>query len=1264
MSPGAGKTVARQALFILLAAIFYRQLDLPSPVVGAAVYAILGAAYVLAGSGSRRRALFLALAIAGIVAAVPVGLRLLRPFIQGHPVDAAILLWPYHVFLSLVWVVPAWTVEVIAGTGRRGRAVVPVVFVVAAVLLFSTEGELQTTLLSHPVWHLITVAVLLAILLAAGISDRPRESPRRRFSGYAAASAVVALLLLFVFGRYRTIAVAQRGGLMEPTLFRFDFSDYVSLESDIRLGSDLVLVYHEAEAPPDRLLRRFVLAGYDRATGFYQADLPADAIDASTPAASEFRRPVTQEYYYVNLAPGAHIAVNEPVRSVPLQVWDDASFVAARRVHSSALDIDAVARFADEPPDISRQTQAWRDLYLAGEIPQRIAALAEEVTAGVDGYGNRVFAIESYLLDHYRYSLSPGVASDGDQLNHFLFESRKGYCSYFAFAMALMARSLKIPARVAVGFFLEEGSELLNYYPIRENTAHAWVEVYFDGLGWVEFDPTSRVLASGEEYTAAGAFDPRRMAGLVEEIIGAGDVPEVAVASRETDRYTIDRLRRAARRWWLPALALLLFGAALFDALRPVLWKVLAPRRRAKLLYRRGESRLSRFGLRRRTGETIIAFADRVTPRTGASLVTCAELEQRARFDHRFAVEDVDTAARAWREVRSALCATSRMPRWAAHLVWVAPSVVLRRTATAVLVLTLLTHGSTGVPAQSVEEFEDRLWEALDAENYDGARKLLAEARSVHPGAPRFPLMEGDLYFDRELFALAERKYRDALALGADPIRTRYDLSRALARQNRDDEAARELEWINGRSDPDLDIVSDLAWLYFKLHRLDAAIDLLENATDALGRDRYLEMTLGTVRGAQWDYDGAASHYRWAIDDARRSGDSVFEAVAEYNLSILETVFYRFDEALAAADRSIAAADRSSGHLIRGELMEQRLDYGAALAEYRRADEIDTDTVLPDVSMAAVILEMGNVERARALLDHATSSANPAWLYNYGTDLERHTMRLLELTADLYAFSSFEARLRPGSGISERLTNAYRSARDAIFAWYHRGLYRTTALRVTRELALAGQELDAQWSYLTLFLDKGRIGRPYLERARTLETEIIPASAKDYALRQGQLEGDGAAIAAAYAAYGGAWYGYGRLEAAKALLRMKPYRRDPRVVAQAYSDNPALFIHAGLRMPVRLVVEGAVQRGRVRRAVRREGLVHSDDSPLTLTVSTTPAAIQWRLSLSGIDVAGGSLAGARDESERNRINRTAREIGDAVLRVPLPANDRPAVGQP
>ncbi|MBK8780899.1 MAG: transglutaminase domain-containing protein [Anaerolineales bacterium] len=71
-----------------------------------------------------------------------------------------------------------------------------------------------------------------------------------------------------------------------------------------------------------------------------------------------------------------------------------------------------------------------------------------------------------------------------------LFESKQGFCNYYASAEVLMLRSIGIPARLAVGFAQGEPNLQNTFFTVREKDAHAWPEVYFPGYGWIEFEPT------------------------------------------------------------------------------------------------------------------------------------------------------------------------------------------------------------------------------------------------------------------------------------------------------------------------------------------------------------------------------------------------------------------------------------------------------------------------------------------------------------------------------------------------------------------------------------------------------------------------------------------------------------------------------------------------------------------------------------------------------------------------------------------------------
>ncbi len=287
-------------------------------------------------------------------------------------------------------------------------------------------------------------------------------------------------------------------------------------------------------------------------------------------------------------------------------------------------------------------------------IPSSRGSLSRSLPGSV-GYYAKVAAIESYLRTHYLYSLKPGIAADGNQLHHFLFESKKGYCSYFAFAMALMCRSLGIPARVSVGFYVDPRSEILNFYEVKAFQAHAWVEVWFGDLGWVEFDPTSDQLAPGEEFTPYMGPDKDRMAKLIAEILKnqSGMKEEraprqpVAVSMRNAGAAFARIALLVARLWYLtlPTLyALLLLGLKLLPSLPELFSR--RRRRRIKGVYRLCLVSLAGVGLARRPGESLLEHAERVERETGAPLSGAAQGLLKAAFARTFDEAD-EKAARA-----------------------------------------------------------------------------------------------------------------------------------------------------------------------------------------------------------------------------------------------------------------------------------------------------------------------------------------------------------------------------------------------------------------------------------------------------------------------------------------------------------------------------------------------------------------------------------------------------------------------------------------
>jgi transglutaminase-like putative cysteine protease len=143
---------------------------------------------------------------------------------------------------------------------------------------------------------------------------------------------------------------------------------------------------------------------------------------------------------------------------------------------------------ADAPPD---------SLALPDDVPTIIAATAHDVADGVASAYDKALALQSYLRSTpFSYSeeapVDEGFDGTGMDALAIFLERKTGYCVHYASAMAIMARELGIPARIAVGFQpgdrrFNEGS---NVFEVSTDDLHAWPELYFDGIGWLRFEPT------------------------------------------------------------------------------------------------------------------------------------------------------------------------------------------------------------------------------------------------------------------------------------------------------------------------------------------------------------------------------------------------------------------------------------------------------------------------------------------------------------------------------------------------------------------------------------------------------------------------------------------------------------------------------------------------------------------------------------------------------------------------------------------------------
>jgi hypothetical protein len=284
----------------------------------------------------------------------------------------------------------------------------------------------------------------------------------------------------------------------------------------------------------------------------------------------------------------------------------------------------------DQPNDgLSPDQHAF---YTRGGDDPEIKALALQVTRDAVTPYDKAAAIEQYLRDHYYYSLKPGAPGPRGPLKHFLFEGKKGYCSYFAFAMTLMLRSLDVPARIAVGFITNPDEAVLGFTPVRAFQAHAWVEVPLGPYGWLNFDPTSSTPAPGEPFRFPKANDPQELAKMIEEILDAHPQPLADAPVPEAQRPMWDRLWSGLPSlWWLLPLAAVAANEFWRHRWRWARLWTRDPRRRAALAWAELSAHARRARTGPRPGETPEAWARRLA-RSFPDLENFAADVSRARY--------------------------------------------------------------------------------------------------------------------------------------------------------------------------------------------------------------------------------------------------------------------------------------------------------------------------------------------------------------------------------------------------------------------------------------------------------------------------------------------------------------------------------------------------------------------------------------------------------------------------------------------------------
>ncbi|MCX7622182.1 MAG: transglutaminase domain-containing protein [Thermomicrobium sp.] len=306
-----------------------------------------------------------------------------------------------------------------------------------------------------------------------------------------------------------------------------------------------------------------------------------------------------------------------------------------------------------------------RELYerytqLPDTVTERTRQLAYALADGKSNVYDIATAIEQFVRQRIAYNEAAPVPGGIDAVDTILFVRPEGYCTFYASSMAVLLRVLGIPARVAVGYYPAEYDSELGGFVYRDRNAHAWVEVYFPGYGWIPFEPTASRPPLPRETSAMPSeilpLDPtmganlptdERLGLLFPELRGGEGAGAVGTAAGTgaAERHVV----RSTLLGLAAVLALVVVAASLWW-----FWGTWGLTPVARLFVRM--QRLARLaGIRTSDAVTPLEFAWELgqrVPGTRRGALTIAELYTREQYARRQASpEELHLAARGWREL-------------------------------------------------------------------------------------------------------------------------------------------------------------------------------------------------------------------------------------------------------------------------------------------------------------------------------------------------------------------------------------------------------------------------------------------------------------------------------------------------------------------------------------------------------------------------------------------------------------------------------------
>jgi transglutaminase-like putative cysteine protease len=486
--------------------------------------------------------------------------------------------------------------------------------------------------------------VLLTYIIATAALVSINQSRTRSFSMGSSviafrilATALPLMLVLFLImprlGAFWSIPVAKnqaRTGVGE-TLSPGDISKLV--------GSDELAfrVRFEGEIPDRRRLywRGLVFSDFDgrqwKQSNFYGPDKPMlnqGDVGSIVRLGEPIRYTLTMEPSYRRWL----FTLSTPESSeLGVRLMRDSRLVSVDRISFRRnFDVHSWLDYQLEPEELHPHREELERSLPAGSNPETVR-VAEEWTRETPDVDDLIVKVLQLFNHSFIYTLEPPRLGT-NAVDEFLWETQRGFCEHFASSFAFFMRAAGYPARVVGGYLGGEIHPSNNFVTVRQYDAHAWAEVWIEGRGWIQVDPTASVAPERVEMSLADLFNDEegfladsplslirfRDFRLVNWIVLNRDYLDYAWATWVLgyDSRQVEILERLLGKVSTARLGLLLMVAAAISLL-PYLLIRLINRRRNKpdprdALIRLFCEKMARSGVPRKTGEGIRDFAQRI----------------------------------------------------------------------------------------------------------------------------------------------------------------------------------------------------------------------------------------------------------------------------------------------------------------------------------------------------------------------------------------------------------------------------------------------------------------------------------------------------------------------------------------------------------------------------------------------------------------------------------------------------------------------------